>query len=383
MSDEALSPASNANEQLRTTVSPPVGAAANAWLAAIIASSDDAIVSKNLEGIVTSWNGAAHRMFGWSAEEMVGNSIRRLIPADRQSEEDEVLARIHRGERVDHFETVRQRKDGSLVEISLSVSPIVDADGRIVGASKVARDISERREAERVLKESLAIKDQFLSLVSHELRTPIAIIVGNGHLLERRDGHLSPEERARSLADIKFHAERLQRIIENLLLLTRAEADKEFEVEVIHLPRLLDEVLADFRRRNPGRQIDVRVEEAIPTVVGEETITTMVIENLLNNAVKYSHESTTIEVEVANGPSWVEVHVLDRGIGVADEDLADLFNPFFRTERAQEKAGGMGLGLAVCRKVVESQGGTIMAARRPGGGSDFRFTLQVADDVHG
>ena len=321
-------------------------------------------------------------MFGWTAAEMVGQSIRRIIPADRQSEEDDVLARIHRGDRVDHFETVRQRKDGSFVEISLSVSPIVDGSGTVIGASKVARDITERRAVERALRESIAVKDQFLSLVSHELRTPIAIILGNGHLLERRGATLSQEERARSLADITFHADRLQRIIENLLLLTRAEAAKEFEVEVIHLPRLLNDALADFRRRNPENVIELRIRGPIPPVVGEATITTMVIENLLGNAVKYGERGMPIEIEVSDREGWVEVHVMDRGIGLSEDDLEKVFSPFFRADRAQEMAGGMGLGLAVCRKVIESQGGFITATPRSGGGADFWFTLQVADATH-
>ncbi len=366
-----------------TEISPPTGAALDAWFAAVIASSDDAIVSKTLDGIVTSWNRSAERMFGWTAAEMVGQSIRRIIPADRQSEEDEVLARIRRGERVDHFETIRERKDGTSVEISLTVSPIVDETGQIVGASKVARDISERRAAERALQESVAIKDQFLSLVSHELRTPISIILGNGHLLQKRYAELSPEERTQSVADITFHAERLQRIIENLLLLTRAEAEREFELEVIHLPRLLEAAVADFRRRHAGRRIDLRVDGPIPAVIGEATITTMVIENLLNNAVKYSGTSTTVDLFVTHEAHAVEVHVMDRGIGLTEEELGRIFSPFYRAERAQKRAGGMGLGLAVCRTVIESQGGTIAAGRRPGGGANFWFTLQVADDLHG
>lgn len=359
---------------------PPAGEAANAWLAAIIASSDDAIVSKNLSGIVSSWNRAAEKMFGWTAAEMVGQSIRRIIPADRQSEEDEVLARIHRGDRVDHFETVRQRKDGSLVEISLSVSPIVDASGAVIGASKVAQDITERRVAERALKESLAIKDQFLSLVSHELRTPIAIILGNGQLLQRREAYLSLEERARSLADISFHAERLQRIIENLLLLTRAEAEKTFELEVLQIRRLIEDSVVEFHRRNPGRTVAVTVDGEIPPVVGEVTITTLVIENLLNNAAKYSAPNTQVEIAILPQGDLVEVHVLDRGIGIAEEDMESIFGPFFRTEAARERSGGMGLGLAVCRKIVESQGGRIAVAPREGGGSDFCFTLQAVYD---
>ena len=141
-----------------------------ARLAAIIDSSDDAIVSKDLNGIITSWNKGAERLFGYPAEETIGRSIRMLVPLDRQDEEDEVLRRIRIGERVDHFETVRRRKDGTFVDISLTVSPIHDATGRVVGASKIARDITDRKVAEATLAESMELKNQFLSLVSHEFR---------------------------------------------------------------------------------------------------------------------------------------------------------------------------------------------------------------------
>src|SRR5215218_6864901 len=160
--------------------------AASYRLAAIVSSSDDAIVSKDLNGIVMSWNAGAERIFGYTAEEIIGKSIRLLIPADRQGEEDLVLAKIRRGERVDHFDTVRQRKDGSLVDISLTVSPVKDRNGRIIGASKIARDISERKQTEELMKQTMLLKDQFLSMVSHELRTPIATVLGNGQLLLRR-----------------------------------------------------------------------------------------------------------------------------------------------------------------------------------------------------
>src|SRR6185436_1815867 len=141
-------------------------------LSSIIESSDDAIVSKDLDGIVTSWNRGAERMFGWLAEDMVGRSIRTIIPPDRQSEEDDVLARVRGGERVDHFETVRMRRDGSLVDISLTVSPIRDASGRVVGASKIARDISARKTAEAMVERNLRLRDEFISLAPHELKTP-------------------------------------------------------------------------------------------------------------------------------------------------------------------------------------------------------------------
>lgn len=351
-----------------------------ARLAAIVDSSDDAIVSKDLDGTITSWNPAAERLFGYTPEEAVGRSIRIIIPADRQSEEDEVLRRIRLGERVDHFETVRQRKDGSFIDISLTVSPIRDRTGQVVGASKIARDITERRRAEEALRESMAIKTQFLSLVSHELRTPIAVIVGNGHLLLHREERLTAEDRHQALTDITFEAERLQRIIENLLILTRAEAQHDFELEFVKLERLAEAAVKSFRRRSPGREITFRAEPGLPPVIGEGTITAMVLENLLSNADKYSPAGTGVEVVIEHCPAAVAVHVLDRGMGLTAKDEESIFDPFYRSSAAREKAGGMGLGLAVCRKVMEVQGGSISGRPRPGGGADFCFTLPTAAD---
>src|SRR5688572_6393538 len=152
-------------------------------LAAIVESSDDAIVSKDLNGIVQTWNPAAERMLGYTAAEMIGRSIRSIIPPDRQSEEDEVLSRIRRGESIDHYETVRMRKDGSLIDVSLSVAPVRTPDGRIIGASKIARDITEQKAVLRELEAANRSKEEFLANLSHELRTPLNAILGYARIL--------------------------------------------------------------------------------------------------------------------------------------------------------------------------------------------------------
>lgn len=355
---------------------------ADVFLSAIIESSDDAIVSKKLDGTITSWNPAAERMFGYTQEEAVGRSILMIIPPERRGEETEVISRIRSGARVEHFETVRVRKDGSFIDISLTVSPIRDASGKIVGASKIARDISDRKAAERAILESQALKDQFLMLVSHELRTPIAIIVGNGHLLLRHGEELQPEDRVQALTDITAEAERLQRIIENLLLLTRVEGGGEIELEYLQLQRLVESAVEKAQRRNPAREIRISAPGHLPPVMGEVTLVTLILENLVGNAEKYSAPDQPIDIEISvNEHGDAELHVLDRGIGFSGTDSAGLFTPFFRTAGAKQRASGMGLGLAVARRAAEEQGGTIGASPRAGGGSDFWFTLRCAPEA--
>ncbi|MEO8540287.1 MAG: PAS domain S-box protein [bacterium] len=351
-------------------------------LAAIVEFSDDAIVTKDLNGVITSWNPAAQKMFGYTPDEAIGRSIKMIIPTDRQSEEDEVLRRVRVGERVDHFETIRQRKDGSLVEISLSVSPLKDSTGRIIGASKIARDISERRAAEEAIQQSAEIKDQFLTLVSHELRTPIAIIVGNGHLLSRRYTTLETPDIEQALADITTEGERLQRIIENVLMLTRVEGGEKITREHVQVERLVAQVIRTLERRRPERQFESQESAGLPPAVGEPGLVVSVLENLIGNADKYSPAGEAITVRTAlNERREVEVHVLDRGIGFSGDEARDLFTPFFRSTTAKEKASGMGLGLAVCKRAVEELGGSLGAEMRVGGGADFWFSLPAEVDT--
>jgi PAS domain S-box-containing protein len=355
-----------------------VRSAAAFHLAAIVDSSDDAIVSKTLDGIVQSWNGSAERLFGYAAEEIIGRSIRIIIPADRQDEEDEVLRKIRAGERVDHFETVRRRKDGSEIDISLTVSPVRDEDGRVIGASKIARDISRQKAVEAALRSAIEVKDQFLSMVSHELRTPISIIVGNGQLLLRRLEALEPEERIQSLRDIASQGERLQRIIENLLALTRARAGDESQLVPVDLGLIAQTVVKALQQREAHREIEFRAARA-EKALGEPTSVSLVLENLITNALKYSPPGSLVEVRTgtdASGRPCVEV--LDRGIGVPDAELEAIFEPFYRSEAAVRTAAGMGLGLAVCGKLIEAQRGEIWANHRGGGGSVFGFSLLPA-----
>ena len=190
-------------------------------LAAIVESSDDAIIAKTLDGVITRWNGAAERLYGYTAAEAIGQPITIIVPPDRADEELRILEKLRRGERVDHFETVRQRRDGTTFEVSVTISPVRDRTGRVIGASKIARDISERKRVERLLRdqaeeivEANRLKDEFLSTLSHELRTPINAILGWSQLLLR--DVLAPEARTRALEAIDRNARAQVQIISDV-----------------------------------------------------------------------------------------------------------------------------------------------------------------------
>jgi PAS domain S-box-containing protein len=204
-------------------------------LSAIVENSDDVIVSKTLDGIITSWNRAAEKTFGYSAAEVIGKSIRLIIPADRQSEEDYVLSQIRRGEKVDHYETIRQAKDGHLIDISLTVSPIRDAQGRIVGASKIARDITQQKRMEREraelfvreqaarheLLKALTARDEFIAVAAHELRNPLHVLALTLQLLHRMAEQPGAARRITSLIEkSRNHLNRLSTLVDRLLDVT-------------------------------------------------------------------------------------------------------------------------------------------------------------------
>jgi PAS domain S-box-containing protein len=344
---------------------------------AVVTSSDDAIVSKDLDGIVRSWNQAAERLFGFSAEEMIGRSIRTIIPADRQAEEDEVLAKISRGERVDHFETMRCRKDGSEVPVSLTVSPVRDRDGRIIGASKIARDITERREADRAIAEALAVKDEFIGLVSHELRTPLTAVLGNAAILARSDTALDKRTIAAAAADIHAGALRLNTIIDDLLSLARLEGG-HIEREPVLLARVIEQHAREHRART-GRRIDLEIVHGGPIVIGDEALIGHVIDNYLSNAVKYSPVESTIDVVVDTHQGTGRARVLDRGIGFDPSEADRLFESFYRSNNVG-RVSGVGIGLSVCRRLARAIDGTCWAATREGGGSEFGFALPLSDE---
>jgi PAS domain S-box-containing protein len=356
-------------------------------LASIVDSSDDAIVSKDLDSIVTSWNAAAERVFGYTASEMVGQSIRRIIPDDRQQEEDEVLSRIRRGERVEHYVTLRRRKDGTLVPVSLTVSPIRSHDGTIVGASKIARDISDRERAEQerqhlltVAREASRLKDEFLATLSHELRTPLNAIVGYIRMMQ--SNLLTGEKRARAMDTVERNVTSLTQIVEDVLDVSRIISGKlRLDVQSVDLPPLIQNAVDTVRPAADakGVRLITIIDPRAALVSGDPERLQQVLWNVLSNAVKFTEKNGRVEVRLERVNSHVDITVSDTGIGIPAEFLPHVFDRFRQADAGISRArGGLGLGLAITRHLVELQGGRIFAeSDGPGKGSSFRIELPL------
>jgi PAS domain S-box-containing protein len=354
-------------------------------LAAIVASSDDAIIGKDLNSIITSWNLGAERIFGYTADEMIGTSILRLIPSDRQDEEREILSHIRRGERVDHFETVRLAKDGRQLNLSITVSPIKDSAGRVVGASKVARDITERlflleseREARSQAERANRIKDEFLATLSHELRTPLNAVLGWVSLLQREG--LQAEERKRGLDTIERNARVQVQIIDDLLDLSAIISGKvRLEVQRVDLPAILNESIETLRptAEAKGIRLQVVVDPFAGPISGDPNRLKQIFWNLLSNAIKFTSKNGKVQVLLERVNSHVEVSVIDTGEGITPEFLPYVFDRFRQGDASTTRRhGGLGLGLAIVKQLVELHGGNIRV-QSAGIGRGATFTLNL------
>ncbi len=361
------------------------GEVAAARLAAIVDSSDDAIVAKTLEGIITSWNRSAERMFGYTADEAIGQHISLIIPKDRRGEEGQVISRIKNGEKVDHFETVRQAKDGSLLEISLSVSPVYDSTGQIVGVSKVARDITDRRRIERERAQLLEqvqadnkAKDEFLALLGHELRNPLAAIARAGQLLAIAR---NLEDIARPQIVIARQVAHLARLVDDLLDVARVRAGKiTLERKPVLLSDAVEHALDVLRSGMRPAWHVIEVDCGDVTVDADPVRLEQIILNLLTNAVKYTPAGRRIRVSARAANGQGELRVQDEGVGIAPSSLPRIFGLFVQGEWTVDRAeGGLGIGLTLVRTLTELHGGTVEAfSEGPGRGSLFTVRLPLA-----
>jgi two-component system sensor kinase FixL len=350
-------------------------------LAAIVESSSDAIIGKDLKGIVTSWNGAAEKMFGYTAGEIIGNPILLLFPPDRVHEENDIIGRIRSGGMLDHYETVRMRKGGATFPASVSVASIRDQACSIVGASKIVRDLTEQKEREQHLREvqaqlfhaqRLTELGQLVSTLVHEVNQPLTAITNyTGAGLRLLDAG-NARSATMALQKIGEQAERANQIIARLRNFVRGGAtDRRPE----DLGGVIDEAvaLASSSLKSTDVRLRTRLHSVADKVSADRVQIQQVLFNLVRNAAEAMQQSPRREVLVATAPNsddLIEISVADTGPGLPPEIRAHLFQPFFTT-----KGNGMGIGLSVCRSIVEAHGGQLWADDNPTGGTVFHFTL--------
>jgi PAS domain S-box-containing protein len=326
-------------------------------LAAIVESSDDAIVSKDLNGIITSWNQSAERIFGWTEQEIVGKSVLTIIPPELHSDEPGILAKIRAGERIEHFETVRVRKNGERVNISLTVSPVKDRDGKIIGAAKIARDITQQKKLEEALHttERLASVGRLAATVAHEINNPLEAVTNFIYLAKQHPD--LPKELHGYLNNADQELRRVAHIAQQTLGFYR---DNSRPV-ILPVSQLVADVLTVYRRKleYKGIQIEEQIEPGVTTHAGGEL--KQVLSNLIANAIDASSDGGHIIVRarssrnLRSGLEGIRITVADNGSGIPKDIQTQLFLPFFTTK----KDVGTGLGLWIAKDLVDRKGGEI------------------------
>ncbi|HEY9001581.1 MAG TPA: PAS domain S-box protein [Mucilaginibacter sp.] len=344
-----------------------------AKLVAIVESSDDAIIGKNLEGIVTSWNRGAEQVFGYTEAEMIGKSILTVIPEDRQHEEPMILGRLRNGEKIDHYETIRQRADGSLINVSLTISPIKDKEGRVIGVSKIARDITEQKRNEQR-------KNDFIAMASHELKTPLTSLTALIQMVQQKLRDSAEPFVSQALARANMQAKRMTSLINGFLNVSRLESGKlDIKKQTFDLSELVASEVEEVRLTASNYVFTLVADEALTVLADKEKIAS-VITNLLTNAVKYSLKNKIITVRCVahNGEALVSVE--DKGVGIKATDLPRVFDRYYRAEGEHMKqVSGFGVGLYLSAEVIRHHGGQIWAESEADQGSTFYFTLPLQD----
>lgn len=366
-------------------------------LASIVESSDDAIISKDLNGIISSWNRGAERVFGYKSDEVIGKPITVLIPHELDDEEKAILERIRSGRSVDHYETVRLRKDGTLVDVSLTISPIKDESGRIIGASKIARDITVEKqgheekarllEGERLAREEAEaanrVKDEFLATLSHELRNPLNVVIGYSELLRRSD-EVNAAFVTRAAEVIRRNALAQSQLVSDLLDLSRLQMGKlAINHHPVSLLTILTDALETVKMEADAKQISLRLNASQdPFMVdGDPVRLGQIAWNLLNNAVKFTGPGGVITITLGTEGAGAQFVVEDTGQGIAPDFLPCVFEIFRQGDASSSRRqGGLGIGLALVKQLAELHGGLVRAeSEGVGRGAKFSVWLPLRE----
>jgi PAS domain S-box-containing protein len=350
-----------------------------AYIENLVENAADIILSTDLEDRILTWNRGAEITLGYSKEEVIGKHLSMLLPPQRVHELAEMHAKMELDGALRDVEVESNKKDGSPIFLSLSVSSIADGDGKIVGFLRVAKDITEKKRYEHRLKDLDKLKSDFVSNVSHELRTPLTAIKGSvDNMLDGLTGELN-EKQSRYLVRIKSNADRLARLINDLLDLSRIEAGIKLNRINLSLPTVVKEVVESLGSVAAEKLINFEIETADNdlTAWADPDRVAEVLTNLLGNAIKFSPTRGNVTVSLArSGNNWVKISITDTGPGIRPEEASRIFDKFYQVSHPEQpKATGTGLGLPIAKALVEMHGGRIWLESQAGQGSIFSFTL--------
>jgi len=343
---------------------------ANYRLGALVASSDDAIIGKTRTGIITSWNHGAEQLFGFSAKEAIGNSIMIIVPSNLQDEEKDILKKINIGESIQHFQTSRRKKDGTIIPVSVTISPIKNDKGKIIGASNITRDITEQKKTEQE-------KSDFLSMASHELKTPLTSMkIFLGLLVREIEKQDDSEHAQYFMSRIQDQTNQLIELTNDLLDVSRIETGKlRLNSEEFALEDLVHETVEAIETSTRTHKILVNAKDTFLAKADRYRIFQVLI-NLLTNAIKYSPPGKDIIVTLQKDKNFLTVSVQDFGIGIDKVQQNKVFEKLYQVGDSKEKTyPGLGLGLYISKEIIERHKGQIWVKSKKGKGSTFFFTL--------
>lgn len=358
-------------------------ASVQARLSAIVEFSADAIISKTFEGVIQTWNRGAERIFGYTAAEAMGKPINLIIPADRQDEEVKILERLRAGEHIETFETIRRRKDGVEIPVSVTISPVRSEDGTLIGASKIARDITHQKQIEAELRKAKAAaedaskaKNLFISILSHELRTPLTPALAILSSLETEPD--LPAEAKEQIKMVRRNIETEAGLVDDLLDLTRVSRGQvTLHFEAVDTHDLLRQTLTSLQRETDEKNLHVSLalRARHHHVWADPRRLQQVFFNLLSNAVKFTPAGGAVAVRSSDAGDKIRLQIIDNGEGIPSDMLQSIFRAFEQVPEAR-KFGGLGLGLSIVKSLVAMHEGTV-TAESPGPGEGSTFTVEL------